>query len=212
MPSKGYEFCPGLCSELKGSKKAPSCGQWISTVRTYRDPSRVRYLPICFCSTQWVQPSSGHGVGEQGWPLGLIPWGKFTCFPAGAGCGDGDTQEGVVGFPGCHGPPEPLCRAMAPHGILDWLVWYQAMDNRHAKLIPTQAPTDLCSCQNRDAGAVQLCAFCWGGSNRVFGSGSSTKTSLRVSKEHNFEITQVDSHCGSLQIVRSFFSPSVSRI
>lgn len=64
-----------------------------------------------------MQLPAGQGAGEQGRPLGLMPGGKLSCLPAGVSCGDGDMQEGVAGSPGCHGPPEPLCRAATSHGV-----------------------------------------------------------------------------------------------
>lgn len=84
-----------------GGKKAPSCGQWIKTVRAYREPSSLKYLfthLLLLLSCWQVQLPAGLGAGEQRWSLGLVPWGKLLCSPPGGRWGKGDNTRGSYGL------------------------------------------------------------------------------------------------------------------
>lgn len=122
-----------------GSKKAPSCGHQISTVRAYRDPSQIRYLLICSCFCLAADCSSQLDMGwvSRGGHLGLCHEANS---PAGlleraAGMGTHRrvwwAPQGPMGSQSHHAGLWHPIRYKAGVGQL---MRYQMMDNRGANI------------------------------------------------------------------------------
>lgn len=191
-------------------------------MRAYRDPSQMRYLPTCFCfhlagecSFQLDKGRASRG-GRLGWCQEANSAACLLEWAAGMG-----TCRRVLRAPRDVMGPQNHCAGPRHHtgyqASVGQLVWYQVMDNRGATTNtrphgPLQLPKQRC----RSCSAVCfLPRGRWPPAPRsdwVFGSESRVRTSLQVLVEPNFEITQVDFHCGPLRVFRSLFSPSVSGI
>lgn len=192
-----------LCSDLMRSKEAPSCGQWISTDEVF-----THLLLLVGAASSWTWGGWGGALtfaSAMRQTHLLTSWSRLW-------------GRGLVGR--CRGLLREswACRATVQGSECLWgitRVWIsccgeQVRDNSKGYI--STCPHGPLQLLKERCGSHSTVCFLprgrWSPAPRLW----FTRTLLLVLTGHHFEITQVDYHCGSLQIFLSLFSPSVSGI